>query len=72
MSKIQRPILYMNTYTCVHCGAAKIAPTLPKGWKKFSYLDTTDNYGNTWHIGYNCAECTEKQRKDENIKHGNV
>ena len=48
MSKLERPVLYMNTYTCVHCGASKLSPTLPKGWKEFCYLDTTDNYGNTW------------------------
>lgn len=64
MSKIQRPVLYTNTYTCTHCGTSKLAPTLPKGWKEFSYLDTTDNYGNTRHIGYSCAECAEKQRKE--------
>lgn len=64
MSKIQRPVLYMNTYICVHCGAAKLSPTLPEGWKEVSYLNTTDNYGNTGHLGYNCAECAEKQRKE--------
>ena len=65
MSKIQRPVLYMNTYICTHCGTSKLSPTLPKGWKELSYLDTTDNYSNTEHSGYSCAECAEKQRKDE-------
>lgn len=64
MSKIERPVLYMNTYTCVRCGISKLAPKLPIGWKEFYYLDTTDNYGNTWHLGYNCTECAEKQRKE--------
>lgn len=65
MSKIQRPVLYMDTYICTHCGTSKLSPTLPKGWREFSYLDTTDNYGNTWHLGYSCEACAEKQRKDE-------
>lgn len=64
MSKIKRPVFYMNTYTCIHCGTSKLSPTLPKGWKEVSYLDTTDNNSNTEHIGYSCAECTEKQQKD--------
>jgi DNA-directed RNA polymerase subunit RPC12/RpoP len=56
----------MNTYICVHCGAAKLSPTLPKGWKDFYYLDTTDNCGSTWHLGYNCAECVEKRKESDN------
>ncbi len=69
MSKIQRPVLYMNTYTCTNCGTSKLSPTLPEGWKEYYYLDTTldpvKTYGNTWHLGYECADCLEKQRKDE-------
>ena len=73
MSKIERPVLYMNTYTCTNCGISKLSPTLPKGWKEFYYvnaaLDTVETYGNTWHLGYNCAECAEKQRKDCSYGH---
>lgn len=69
MNKIERPVLHMNTYTCVHCGTSKLSLTLPEGWKEFYYLNTTldivETCGNTWHIGYSCAECAEKQRKDE-------
>lgn len=65
MSKIQRPVLYISTYTCTNCGISKLSPKLPEGWKEYYYLNTTDNYGNTWHLGYNCAECVEKQRKEQ-------
>lgn len=69
MSKIERPVLYMNNYTCAECGTSKLSLQLPKGWKEFYYLNTTldtvETYGNTWHLGYNCAECAEKQREDE-------
>ena len=63
MNTIQKPT-YL--YICVHCGDSKLSPTLPKGWKEFNYLDTTDNYGNTWHIGYKCAECNKKESDNEN------
>ena len=63
MNTIQKPT-YL--FLCIHCGISKLSPTLPKGWKEVNYLDTTDNYGNTWHLGYKCAECNKKESDNEN------